>query len=180
MKEKLEQIGIIKNSVIQLGIPKNTFFNFLKEITGGTEEIEIPGEPIYPYYGTIGQTNFEITEQQGPLGITSCIKLIGKINETEDGLELEMESHFMAQREYIFAGVGILMLFSGIVKISLDPSGNVETLVIALFGLFFILFTYAYMRRDANLAIRNFEIRIKHIKKRHNKRVKNALKRFLY
>lgn len=101
MKEKLEQIGLIRKSTKQLDFPKSTFLNFLSEITGETEEVKIFGKPNYQYYGMISQTNFEITENQRPFGKTSGANLICEITETKEGIELRIESLLLAKREYI-------------------------------------------------------------------------------
>ena len=77
----------------------------------------------------------------------------------------------MAEREYIFFGTGILMFISGVTNLLLNPAFDFETIIIAPVGLFIIGFTYVYMRRDAVLAIENFDKRIKELKEQHNSAV---------
>lgn len=168
MKDKLKKIGLLRESVQKIDIPKDTFISFFSAMIGMTQEVKVFSKPSYPYFGYISETNFAITENQKPFGNTSSAKVTGEIRSTESGIELRFESLLLAQREYIFIGVGILMFIGGIIKLFLNPSSDIETIILAPFGLFLIVFTYAYMRRDALLAMKNFKNRLKDLKEQNH------------
>lgn len=169
MKEKLKKFGLLKESVQKLDIPKDTFIDYFSEMIGPSEEIKMIGKPKYEYFGWIDDSIFEVTENQKPFGNTSSAKLTGVINSTESGIELHIESILLAVREYVFLGAGFSLFIGGLIKILINFSTDIETILIAPFGLIFIGFTYLYMRKDAKLAIKNFDSRIIEIKRRHNK-----------
>jgi hypothetical protein len=171
MKDKLKKYGLLEESVQELDIPKEAFINFLTKRTGSSEEIKMFEKPNYLYFGRINESSFEITENQKPFGNTSSAKIKGEIKSTKNGIELRLESLLLAQREYIFFGVGIFMFIGGIIKFLINLSSDIETIMIAPVGLSLVGFTYLYMRKDARLAIENFEKRILELNKRHHNKV---------
>jgi hypothetical protein len=118
-KELLLKFNLIESNVLDISISKDAFINYLNEITGTEEEVNIFTKPEFDYYGEYNYTNFEITENQRIFKNTSDSKIKGKIIFRNNGITLNVESYLFETREIIFVIVGIFMLFTGIVNLIL-------------------------------------------------------------
>jgi len=168
MREILKQLGLIRESKRQLNVSINTFLNFFSGTIGYEEEMKIFGKPKHLYFGYMNESNFEITGNVSPFGNNSGATITGFITQTDNGIEVQMESRLWSVREYLFSGFGIVMFIGGIIDAVVTASLEKELLLIPLFGLVIIGFTFVYVRSDVIRAIKNFEKKLTELQEQND------------
>ncbi len=162
MRSTFEKIGLIGKATYSLDMRNTEFRGYLQSVVGNKKELKLFINPDFQYYGQVDLSSFEITENDTTFGNTSDAKLTGIVIELEDKIEIQIESLLLDAREYLFVIAGITMLILGLYKILTGDITN-EDYSVALIGIFFLVFTYCYIRIDSRKAIKHFDSTIEKI-----------------